>query len=116
MAGGRGRVYVGAVFDTEGGAGSLLSRSEGSDATHRFADGARRVVPPVPRLSIEELWRRCFELGGMNSPLQLEAFVYGFARLTPHEHNLIAVAMNEYFAEFDPGQFVPYMENGCRDN
>jgi len=69
-----------------------------------------------PALSIEELWRRCFELGGMNSPLQLEAFVYGFARLTPHEHNLIAVAMNEYFAEFDPGQFVPYMENGCRDN
>ena len=69
-----------------------------------------------PALSIEELWRRCFELGGMNTPQQLEAFVYGFARVTPHEHNLIAVAMNEYFAEFDPGQFVPYMEDGYSHN
>jgi hypothetical protein len=62
-------------------------------------------------LSIEELWRRCFELGGTNTPQQLEAFVYGFSRLPPHEHNLVAVAMNEYFAEFDPGQFAPYVED-----
>ena len=52
----------------------------------------------------------------MNTAAQLEAFVYGFVRLTPHEHNLIAVAMNEYFAEFDPGRFVCYMEDGYSNN
>jgi hypothetical protein len=69
-----------------------------------------------PSLSIGELWLRCFDLGDTHTPLQLEAFVYGFARLTPREHNLIAVAMNEYFAEFDPGQFVPYVEDGYGHN
>lgn len=111
-----GRVYVGPTFDTEDGA-SRCSQGRKGQMPHAGSQMALvESYRQCPALSIEELWLRCFELGGMNSPLQLEAFVYGFARLTPHEHNLIAVAMNEYFAEFDPGQFVPYMEDGYRDN
>jgi hypothetical protein len=63
-------------------------------------------------LSIEELWLRCFELGGMNTQLQIDAFLHGIIRPTPHEHNLMAVALNQYFMEFDPSRFAPYIEDG----
>ena len=67
-------------------------------------------------LSIEELWLRCFELGGMNTQLQLDAFLHGIIRPTPHEHNLMAVALNQYFMEFDPSRFAPYIEDGFSNN
>jgi hypothetical protein len=67
-------------------------------------------------LSIEELWLRCFELGGMNTQLQLDAFLHGIIRPTPHEHNLMAVALNQYFMEFDPSQFAPYVEDGTANS
>jgi hypothetical protein len=63
-------------------------------------------------LSVEELWLRCFELGGMNTQLQLDAFLHGITRPTPHEHNLMALALNQYFMEFDLSQFAPYIEDG----
>jgi hypothetical protein len=109
-------VYVGHAFDCEYGTRRYSQRWE--DAVP-YAGSQNELVESYrqcPSLSIEELWRRCFELGGMNTAAQLEAFVYGFVRLTPHEHNLIAVAMNEYFAEFDPGRFVCYMEDGYSNN
>ena len=67
-------------------------------------------------LSVEELWLRCFELGGMNTQLQIDAFLYGITRPTPHEHNLMAAALNQYFMEFDPSQFAPYVEDGFTNN
>ena len=67
-------------------------------------------------LSIEELWLRCFELGGMSTQLQLDAFLPGIIRPTPHEHNLMAVALNQYFMEIDPSQFAPYIEDGFANN
>jgi len=69
-----------------------------------------------PALTLGELWLRCFVLGGMSTAEQLEAFVSGFARFSPHEHNVTAVAMNEYFAEFDPGESVPYIETDYSKN
>ena len=67
-------------------------------------------------LSVEALWLRCFELGGMNTQLQLDAFLHGITRPTPHEHNLMAVALNQYFMDFDPSQFAPYIEDGFVNN
>jgi len=67
-------------------------------------------------LTIEDLWLRCFELGGMNTQLQLDAFLHGANRPTLHEHNLMAIAFNEYFMEFDPCRSVPYVEDGSASN
>jgi hypothetical protein len=62
-------------------------------------------------LSLEDLWLRCFALGSTNTLLQLEAFLHGALRPTPHEFNLMAVAVNEHFADLGVDQFVPYIED-----
>ena len=63
-------------------------------------------------LSLGELWLLCFALGSSNTLLQLDAFLHGALRPTPHEFNLIAVALNEHFIEIEMDQFVPYVEGG----
>jgi hypothetical protein len=62
-------------------------------------------------LSLEELWFRCLALGSTNTLLQLEAFLHGALRPTPYEFNLMAVAVNEHFADLGVDQFVPYVED-----
>jgi len=58
---------------------------------------------------IKDLWGQYFLLGGRGTERELEDFVRGAVPFTPREHNLIAVAMNAFLAEFDPGRFVPYV-------
>lgn len=65
-------------------------------------------------LSVEELWWRYFGLGGMSTLLQLEAFLHGSVDPTANEYNLLAVALNERFMEFDPSRSVPYIKDGFR--
>ena len=62
-------------------------------------------------LSLGELWLHCFALGSDNTPLQLEAFLHGALVPTPHEFNLIAVALNEHFVDLGVAEFVPYIED-----
>jgi hypothetical protein len=62
-------------------------------------------------LSLKELWFRCLALGSTNTLLQLEAFFHGALRATSHEFNLMAVAVNEHFADLGVDQFVPYIED-----
>jgi hypothetical protein len=62
-------------------------------------------------LSLEDLWLRCFALGTTNTLFQLEAFLHGALRPTPHEFNLMAVAVNEYLADLGVDQLVPYIED-----
>jgi hypothetical protein len=63
-------------------------------------------------LSHGELWLRYFELGGMSSGLQLEAFLYGALRPSRHDHDIIAHALNERFVELGGNHPVPYAEDG----
>jgi hypothetical protein len=63
-------------------------------------------------LSHGELWLRYFELGGMSTGLQLEAFLYGALRPTRHDHDIIAHALNERFVELGGNHPVPYAEDG----
>ena len=58
----------------------------------------------------EDLWLRCLALGSTNSLIQLEAFLHGALRPTPHEFNLVAVAVNEHVVDLGGDQFVPYIE------
>jgi hypothetical protein len=63
-------------------------------------------------LSLKELWIRCLALGSTNTVLQLEAFLHGALRPTPHEFNLMAVAVNEHFVDLGVDRLVPYIEDG----
>ncbi len=60
-------------------------------------------------LSQSELWLRYFELGGMSSALELEAFVCGALVPDPHDHDVIAHALNERFVELGHNHPVPYL-------
>lgn len=63
-------------------------------------------------LSRAELWLRYFELGGMSTALQLEAFLYGALLPSPHDHDVIAHALNERFVEMGGNDLVPYDGDG----
>jgi hypothetical protein len=63
-------------------------------------------------LSHGELWLRYFELGGMSTGLQLEAYLYGALRPTRHDRDIIAHALNERFVELGGNHPVPYAEDG----
>ena len=59
-------------------------------------------------LSLDELWLRYFELGGMSTPVELEAHLYGALTASDHNHDLIAHALNERFVELGGNHPVPY--------
>jgi hypothetical protein len=62
-------------------------------------------------LSLEDLWLRCFALGGANTLEQLAAFLYGELLPTTHEYNLIAVALNEWLIDRGIDRIIPYIED-----
>jgi hypothetical protein len=69
-------------------------------------DRARRHAA----LSRFELWVRYFELGGLDSLLEVEGYLFGALQPTTHEHDLLVHALNERFAELGRGHPVPYTD------
>jgi hypothetical protein len=59
-------------------------------------------------LSHGELWLRYFELGGMSSGFDLEAFLFGMLSPSAHDHDVIAHALNERFSELGGDHPVAY--------
>jgi hypothetical protein len=59
-------------------------------------------------LSHGELWLRYFELGGMSTGFELEAFLYGILSPSTHDHDVIAHAINERFSELGGNHPVDY--------
>jgi len=59
-------------------------------------------------LSLDELWMRYFALGGMGTSLEIEAYLFGALVAPPHEHDLLAVALNERISELGGDHPVPY--------
>jgi len=59
-------------------------------------------------LTHAELWLRYFELGGMSTGSDLQALLYGVFAPSDHDHDVIAQALNERFAELGGIQPVPY--------
>jgi hypothetical protein len=70
-------------------------------------DGHRRRA----RLTHGDLWIRYFELGGMSTGLELEAFLFGALEPSIHDHDVIAHALNERFVELGGNHPVPYLED-----
>ncbi|MGO9334046.1 MAG: hypothetical protein ACLQCU_08360 [Acidimicrobiales bacterium] len=59
-------------------------------------------------LSQGDLWLRYFELGGMSTAVELEAFLYGALQPSAHDREMIAHALNERFVELGRNHPVPY--------
>lgn len=62
-------------------------------------------------LSLGELWFRYFELGGMSTALEVEAYLYGALIPTPHDGDVIAAALNERFSELGGDHPIPYADD-----
>jgi len=62
-------------------------------------------------LSHGDLFLRYFELGGMSSALELEAFLYGALEPSAHDREVIAHALNERFVELGGNHPVPYLSH-----
>ncbi len=63
-------------------------------------------------LPIADLWFRYFALGGMRPAFEVEAILYDALTVSDHEHDVLAVALNERFFELGRDHPVPY----SRDN
>lgn len=74
-------------------------------------DGELNLARIEAGLSLDELWLRYFELGGMSTPVELEAQLFGALATTDHDHDVIAHALNERFVELGRNHPVPYAAN-----
>jgi hypothetical protein len=59
-------------------------------------------------LSQGELWMRYFEMGGMSTAFELEAFLLGVLAPSAYDHDVIAHALNERFSELGANHPVAY--------
>lgn len=59
-------------------------------------------------LSVADLWCRYFALGGMSTPLEVDAYLNGALIASPHDRDILAVALNERFAELGGDHPLPY--------
>jgi hypothetical protein len=59
-------------------------------------------------LSHQELWLGYFERGGSSKRSEVEAILSGALVTSDHDHDIIALTLNERFAELDMGHPVPY--------
>ena len=67
-------------------------------------------------LSHSELWFRYFELGGMSTALEVEAYLYDALTPTDHDRDMVATALNERFAELGGDHPIAYTDDGDLDS
>jgi hypothetical protein len=58
-----------------------------------------------------ELWLRYYAVGGDAGELEVEACALGLLTPDPHEHNLIAQALNEHFIDGGEDHPVRYWDD-----
>ncbi len=60
------------------------------------------------QIDVGELWLRYFALGGAAGRYEVEAYLNGLMPLSPHQHNVLAQAVNERLSELPPPPRAPY--------
>jgi hypothetical protein len=63
------------------------------------------------KLSIGALWLRYFELGGMGTALELEAYLCGALMPSPLEYDVLVHTLNERFFEISGIYPIPYSDD-----
>jgi anti-sigma B factor antagonist len=84
---------------------------------HRRAmpDAALNEFRREAGLSHCEVWWRYFGLGGMSSPVEVEAYLCGALEPTAHDRDLLAQALNERFSDLGENHPVPYADGTQAD-
>lgn len=74
-------------------------------------EAARRALG----LSVGDLWFRYFALGGMSTPIEVEAVLAEALVPSDHDHDLLAVALNERSVELGGTPTIAYLGDDPRD-
>ncbi len=79
---------------------------------HGSKDMRRSLAEAKTRslLSYDELWMRCFGLGGSASVDELRSYLESEGALSHEEVNVMAHAINEHFLDLGQGMPVGYLE------
>ena len=59
----------------------------------------------------EQVWLRQVSVGGEATDLEVEAYILGLLQIDPHQHDLIAQALNEYFVDHGGNHPVQYSDS-----
>ncbi len=62
-------------------------------------------------LTVGDLWMRYFALGGMSTALEVEAMLYGALVAITHDRDMLAVALNERYAELGGDHPLAYTDD-----
>lgn len=73
---------------------------------HAVLEAARRQAG----LSLDELWTAYFALGGAQSPQGLREYLAGM-RSSLRDYDVVALALNEHFADRGENHPVPYSDD-----
>ena len=81
-------------------------------AQHSADEDRSRLVKAFEssQLRVEQLWLAYYALGGNAGRYEVEAYLAGLMPLSAHEHNVLALAINERLAELPPPPRAPYRE------
>lgn len=66
-------------------------------------------------LSVPDLWLRYFALGGMSTAMEVEAVLFGALVADDQDRDIIAVALNERYAELGGDHPLPYSDDRAAD-
>jgi hypothetical protein len=66
-------------------------------------------------LTVSDLWLRYFALGGMYTALEVDATLFGALHPNDHDHDMLAVALNECSAASGGARPVPYSGDELTD-
>ena len=80
----------------------MVTRGESNQRFHQAFEAAH--------ISVDELWLRCFSLGGEAGRFELDAYLNGAIALPPSQHDIVAHAINERLNEIAPPR-APYSED-----
>lgn len=67
-------------------------------------------------LSPTALWAGYFSMGGNLSQDEVLAALFNGLVLSPHDHNMVAQALNEHFIEVGRNHLVPYFDQLIEDS
>jgi hypothetical protein len=62
-------------------------------------------------LTVDELWLRYFALGGLSTPLEVDAVLHGALSPSDFDYDILAHAINERFLELGGDHPVPYSDS-----
>ena len=88
-----------------------MSADERADCTPRGRGPQLEVFRLRLAISRDQLWADYMGMGGEATPTQVADYLDGTAEISRHDHNMVALALNEVYLDRGGDYPVPYMDD-----